>query len=52
MESELIESIMKAIQMPGEDYTDGECLDEVIELIEKAGYDFKWKEFYEKELKS
>ena len=40
---------MKAIQMPSEEYSDGECLEEVIDLIEKAGYDFKWKEFYEKE---
>jgi hypothetical protein len=32
--------------LPGEDYTDGECLDEVISIIENAGYDFKWEEYY------
>jgi hypothetical protein len=48
-DKELIFEIMKAIQLPGEEYTDGECMDEVIELIEKAGYDFKWDEYYKKE---
>lgn len=41
-DKELIFEIMKAIQLPGEDYTDGECMDQVINLIEKAGYKFDW----------
>lgn len=45
----MVKLIIQAIQQPGEDFTDGECLDEVIEIIEKAGYDFKWEEFYEKQ---
>ena len=45
----LIKKIINAIQLPGEDNSDGECLDEVIEIIEKAGYDFKWEEYYERE---
>ena len=32
---ELIIEIMKKIQLPGEDYTDGECMDEIITLIEE-----------------
>lgn len=38
--------IIEAIQRPGEDYTDGECMDEVIQIVEKAGYDFKWEEYW------
>jgi hypothetical protein len=44
--SKMVKLIIQAIQLPGEDYTDGECLDEVIEIIERAGYDFKWEEYY------
>jgi hypothetical protein len=44
--SKMVKLIIQAIQSPGEDYTDGECLDEVIEIIERAGYDFKWEEYY------
>jgi hypothetical protein len=44
--SKMAKLIIEAIQRPGEDYTDGECLDEVIEIIERAGYDFKWEEYY------
>ena len=38
--------IIEAIQQPGEDYTDGECMDEVVRIVEKAGYDFKWDEWH------
>jgi hypothetical protein len=41
----MVKLIIEAIQKPGEEYTDGECLDEVINIIEKAGYDFKWEEW-------
>ena len=44
--SKMVKLIIEAIQLPGEDYTDGECLDEVISIIENAGYDFKWEEYY------
>jgi hypothetical protein len=44
--SKMVKLIIEAIQLPGEEYTDGECLDEVITIIEKAGYDFKWEEYY------
>ena len=42
--SKMVKLIIQAIQLPGEDYTDGECMDEVIAIIERAGYDFKWEE--------
>ena len=38
--------IIEAIQRPGEDYTDGECMDEVVRIVEQAGYDFKWDEWH------
>jgi hypothetical protein len=44
--SKMVKLIIQAIQLPGEDYTDGECMDEVIAIIERAGYDFKWEEYY------
>ena len=44
--SKMVKLIIEAIQLPGEEYTDGECLDEVITIIEKAGYDFKWEEWH------
>jgi hypothetical protein len=44
--SKMARLIIEAIQRPGEDYTDGECMDEVIQIIEKAGYDFKWEEYW------
>jgi hypothetical protein len=48
---ELIIEIMKKIQLPGEDYTDGECMDEIITLIEQSGFDFNWDEWHAKQLK-
>ena len=42
----MVKLIIEAIQRPGEDYTDGECMDEVVRIIEKAGYDFKWEEWH------
>ena len=47
----MVKLIIEAIQKPGEEYTDGECLDEVIEIIEKAGYDFKWDEWHKSQKK-
>lgn len=44
--SKMVKLIIEAIQRPGEDYTDGECMDEVVCIIEKAGYDFKWEEWH------
>jgi hypothetical protein len=44
----MVKLIIEAIQLPGEEYTDGECMDEVIQIIERAGYDFKWEEYWEK----
>ena len=43
--SKIVKQIIETIQKPGEDYTDGECLDEIIVFLEKAGYDFKWDEW-------
>ena len=51
-DKELIWEIMKVIKLPGEYYTDGECLDEVIKLIEEAGYNFDWEAFREENLKN
>jgi len=48
---ELITEIMKKIQLPGEDYTDGECMDEIITLIEQSGFDFNWDEWHANQLK-
>jgi hypothetical protein len=48
---ELIIEIMKKIQLPGEDYTDGECMDEIITLIEESGFDFNWDEWHANQLK-
>ncbi len=42
----MVKLIIEAIQLPGEDYTDGECLDEVIRIIEEAGYDFNWEAYH------
>jgi hypothetical protein len=44
--NKMVKLIIEAIQRPGEDYTDGECMDEVVRIIEKAGYDFKWEEWH------
>ena len=44
--------IIEAIQRPGEDYTDGECMDEVVQIVEKAGYDFKWDEWHKSQIKT
>lgn len=44
--SKMAKLIIEAIQRPGEDYTDGECMDEVVRIVEKAGYDFKWDEWH------
>jgi hypothetical protein len=44
--SKMVKLIIEAIQRPGEDYTDGECMDEVIQIIEKAGYDFNWEAYH------
>lgn len=35
---ELIEQIIKIMNLPGEEYTDGECLEEIAELLEDNGY--------------
>ena len=43
----MVKLIIQAIQLPSEEYTDGECLDEIINIIERAGYDFKWEEYWE-----
>ena len=48
---ELIIEIMKKIQLPGEDYTDGECMDEIITLIEESGFDFNWDQWHALQLK-
>lgn len=42
----MVKLIIEAIQRPGEDYTDGECMDEVVRIVEEAGYDFKWDEWH------
>lgn len=37
----IIESIIQVLQTPGEELTDGECLDEIIRLIETK-YTIDW----------
>ena len=48
----IIEKTINALTHPGELMTDGECMDEVIQIIEKAGYDFKWDEWHKSQDKS
>lgn len=36
---EMIDKILQIIAYPGEDYTDGECLDEIWVLLKSNGYD-------------
>jgi len=38
---EIIRSIIEVLQTPGEELTDGECLDEIIKLIETK-YTIDW----------
>lgn len=38
----IIERIIEIIKTPGQDMTDGECLDEIIAVIETA-YKIDWK---------
>ena len=38
----IINEIVRIIELPGEDYSDGECLDLMIELLQKNGYEFNW----------
>lgn len=44
--NKMAKQIIKAIQLSGEEYTDGECLDKIVNILERAGYDFKWEEYY------
>ena len=41
----IINEIVRIIELPGEDYSDGECLDLMIQLLEKHGYEFNFKAF-------
>ena len=41
----IINEIVRIIELPGEEYTDGECLDLMIQLLEKNGYEFNFKAF-------
>ena len=41
----IINEIVRIIELPGEDYSDGECLDLMIQLLEKCGYEFNFKAF-------
>lgn len=41
----IMNEIVKIIELPGEHYTDGECLDLIIELLEKNGFEFKFPAF-------
>jgi len=34
----LIHEIIRILNLPGEDYTDGECLGQVADLLEERGY--------------
>ena len=36
---ELVAKIIEILRMPGEEMTDGECMDEVVLLLEAEGYD-------------
>lgn len=36
---ELIEKMIELLRLPGEDYSDGECLDLVAELLAANGFD-------------
>lgn len=40
---ELVAEIVRIIAQPGAEITDGECLDEILSLIESQGYDTPWK---------
>lgn len=37
----IIERIIEIIKTPGDDMTDGECLDEIVKIIETS-YDVEW----------
>lgn len=39
----IINEIVRIIELPGEDYSDGECLDLMINLLENNGYEFNFK---------
>lgn len=41
----IINEIVRIIELPGEDYSDGECLDLMIELLENNGYEFNFKSY-------
>ena len=41
----IINEIVRIIELPGEDYSDGECLDLMIQLLERCGYEFNFKAF-------
>ena len=51
MSEELITEIINAITVWGEDSTDGECLDQVWTILERAGYGDQLREASEKYLK-
>ena len=42
-ESEALQKIMNIISTPGEDMTDGECIDQVIFILEELGMPIKEK---------
>jgi len=42
-ESEALQKIMNIIATPGEDMTDGECIDQVIFILEELGMPIKEK---------
>ncbi len=33
-DKEIVERIVEVLQLPGEEITDGECIDEIIEIIQ------------------
>lgn len=39
---ELATEIIRIIAQPGEEATDGECLDEILSLLESEGYPTPW----------
>jgi hypothetical protein len=51
MSEEVITEIINAITVYGADATDGECLDQVWAILERAGYGEQLKQSSEKYLK-
>lgn len=41
-DEDIIKKIIEIIQTPGEDLSDGECIDQIVNTIIQAGYEIDW----------